>query len=517
VKPCGLRWLVAVVLAFGSSFAFAVDWEYAVRPGESLWQIAHRYCGSGRGVDRLASHNGLKTPNALRAGVVLRIPVDCLIRQPVNARLLEVDTTASLERVGVQLTPSAGDEIHMGDTLTTGASFAVVEFADQSRLTIRPNSVVSFVMLTAHGESGMVDTLLRLRKGRVQHAVEGGSGQGHQHRIATPVGAAAVRGTKFRVEILDGEVATVATTEGEVGFSQVSAVSTPVPAGQGLVASVTSSRTEPLLPAPEIGVVLRAGVGSSLSWGEVTDATGYRVTLFSQVKLVVEFVVTANHWNVDAPLGAYTLTVRALAPSGLEGLDARSALEVIPAAPSGQLASADHAGLPIQFQWTPSLDDPGPFVVRVRSATGNIKEYPTQSSAFELALAAGTYDWQVQSNQGTESEWVPLALKPEAPEGLAASRQNRDKPLLLSLENVPESVTAYRVEILRSGQVVVERDFEAASTLNIEGVPNCHPCQVRVAATTADLASDYTQLEYRDPPGHPWPIYVVLALLAIAL
>lgn len=517
MKPRGLRWFVAVVLAFGNSFAFAVDWEYAVRPGENLWQIAHRYCGNERGVDRLAWHNGLKTPNALRAGVVLRIPVDCLIRQPVNAKLLDVDATATLERAGVQLTVSAGDEIRMGDTLTTGASFAVVEFADQSRLTIRPNSVISFVMLTAHGESGMVDTLLRLRKGRVQHAVESGSGQGHQHRIATPVGAAAVRGTKFRVEILHGEVATVATTEGEVGFSQVSAVSTPVPAGQGLVASVTSSRTEPLLPAPVIGAALRAGVGSSLSWGEVADATAYRVTLFSQAKPVAESVVPTSSWNVDAPLGVYVLTVRAVAPSGLEGLDAKTSLEVLPAAPSGQVTTADHAGTPVQFRWTPSSDDPGPFIVRVRNALGSIKEYPTESPAFELALEAGTYDWQVQSNRGTESGWILFALKPEAPVGLAASRQKRDKPLLLTLEATSQSITAYRVEILRSGQLVAERDFEPASTLSIDGVPNCRPCQVRVAAAAADLESDYTQLEYRDPPGHPWPIYVVLALLAIAL
>ena len=267
-----------------------------------------------------------------------------------------------------------------------------------------------------------------------------------------------------------------------------------------------------------IGAALRAGVGSSLSWREVADATAYRVTLFSQAKPVAESVVPTSSWNVDAPLGVYMLTVRAVAPSGLEGLDAKTSLEVLPAAPSGQVTKADHAGTPVQFRWTPSGDDPGPFVVRVRSALGSIKEYPTESPAFELALEAGTYDWQVRSNRGTESGWILVALKPEAPVGLAASRQKRDKPLLLTLEATPQSITAYRVEILRSGQIVVERDFEPASTLSIDGVPNCHPCQVRVAAAAAaDLESDYTQLEYRDPPGHPWPIYVVLALLAIAL
>ncbi len=517
MKLSGLRWLVAAAFVFGSPIALAVDWEYAVRPGESLWQIAHRYCGNEQGVERLARHNGLKAPNVLRAGSVLRIPVDCLIRQPVNAKLLEVDATASLERAGVQLTPSAGDEIRMGDTLSTGATFAVVEFADQSRLTIRPNSQISFVMLTAHGESGMVDTLLRLRKGRVQHAVESGGGQGHQHRIATPVGAAAVRGTKFRVEMLDGEVATVATTEGEVGFSQAAAASTPVPAGQGLVASATSSHTEPLLPAPAIDAVVRAGVGSSLVWGTVVDATGYRVTLFSRGKPIAESVVSLNRWDVDAPLGEYVLTVRAVAPSGLEGLDAKMKLEVVPAAPSGQVASAHHAGATIQFGWTASSDDPGPFVVRVRSSDGNVKEYPSESSPFESSLAAGTYDWQVQSNQGTESAWLQLSLKPEAPSGLTASRQKRDVPLQLTIGPTTQSIASYRVEVLRSGELVARKDFEPASTLSIDGVPNCHPCQIRMSATAAGVESDYTQLEYRDPPGHPWPIYIVLALLALSL
>ena len=95
---------------------------------------------------------------------------------------MELDSTVLLVDADVArptLLSALGDEIRMGDTLSTGASFAVVEFADQSRLTIRPHSVISFVMLTSHGESGMVDTLLRLRKGKVQHAVESGGGPRH--------------------------------------------------------------------------------------------------------------------------------------------------------------------------------------------------------------------------------------------------------------------------------------------------------------------------------------------------
>jgi len=517
VKRTALRWLVALALVSGSTTALAVDWEYAVRPGESLWQLAHRYCGNVKGVDRLARHNGLNTPHALRAGTVLRIPVDCLIRQPVNARLLEVDATVSPERAGVQLTPRAGDEIRMGDTLTTGERFAVVEFADQSRLTVRPHSVISFLMLTAHGDIGMVDTLLRLRKGRVQHAVESGTGQRHHHRIATPVGAAAVRGTKFRVEMPDGAVATVATTEGEVDFSQASAGSTHVPAGQGLVASATSSYTEPLLPAPAIDSVVRAGVGASLSWREVADVTGHRVTLFKDGKPIDESVSSVNQWDIDAPLGVYTLAVRAIAPSGLEGLDANTALEVVHAAPSGEIATADHAGVPVRLSWTASVDDPGPFVVRVRGSTGEPMEYPTAAPTIELSLQAGNYEWQVASASASEARWLPLSLEPESPARLTVTRQTRDLPLQITLSPATQSFVAYRVEVLRNGKVVAEREFEQASKLAIEAVPNCQPCQVRVAATAAGLLSDYTQSEYRDLPGHPWPIYVVLALLAIPL
>ncbi len=512
-----LRGLVALVLMAGSCAARAVDWEYAVRPGDSLWQLAHRYCGNVPGVERLAKHNGLNSPDALRPGMVLRIPVECLIRRPANARLVVGESSVFIERAGAQLTLRAGGEIQMGDTLTTGDQFAVVEFADQSRLTIRPHSVISFLMLTAHGDSGMVDTLLRLRKGRVQHDVKGGSGQGHHHRIATPVGAAAVRGTKFRVEVPDGEGATVATTEGEVGFAQESFGSTSVPAGQGLVASTTGSYTEPLLPAPDIDSVASAGVGSRLSWSEVVNATGYRTTLFRDGKPVDESVLSENHWDVDVPLGVYLLTVRAIATNGLEGLDAQVTLEVVPAAPSGAQANPDHAGVPVQFSWTPSAEDPGPFVVRVKGSTDDPQEFETTSSTLEVSLEPGNHEWQVVSRSGSAGEWQPLSLKPEPPSGVTVARQARELPLLISSSHASESIGGYRVEVLRHGKVVTEREFGRTSNLIIEEVPNCQPCQVRVAVTAAGLLSDYTQLEFRDSPGHPWPIYLVLALLAVSL
>ena len=518
------RWFCVLVIALCafSSPAVANDWEYTLRPGESIWQVAVRYCGSKSAVQRLVQHNNVQRPEQLRAGTVLQIPVDCLVKQPVNATLVAADSSVQLERDGTRMGVKEGDTIRMGDTLFTADSFAVVEFADRSRLTIRPNSTVSFLLLAAHGESGMVDTLMRLRKGRVQHVVEGDGGKGHRHRIATPVGAAAVRGTRFRVELPTGDVATVATTEGEVGFLQSTGPTTAVPAGLGLVANEAGSRTEPLLPAPALGARRQASQLTTLRWDAVAEATGYRLTLSVDGRPVDESVVTAPEWLVDAPLGSYQLAVRAIAASGLEGLDATAALDIVHAAPEPQAATISHAGEPVRFQFVPASGDPGPFVVRVRTPDDHITEYPTPANEVAIALAPGRYDWQVVGSRGVEGAWSSIALKPAPPAGVSfsrpsSSRRSRADPIQVA-PPLPEGDSGgYVYEIVKAGKVIRSGQLESGADLMITDVPACYPCQIRLANTTLGLQSDYTEVEYRDSPGHPWPIYVALALLALAL
>ena len=60
------------------------DWFYTLRPGDDLWQIALRYCGSGNQATAIAAHNGLQNPTQLRAGQRIAIPVAWLAFAPTR-------------------------------------------------------------------------------------------------------------------------------------------------------------------------------------------------------------------------------------------------------------------------------------------------------------------------------------------------------------------------------------------------------------------------------------------------
>lgn len=513
------RWLAAVGLMLLCLPASAGDWEYSVRPGESLWQIATRYCGSHRHAERLLRHNGLADAAALRAGVVLRIPVDCLVMQPASAKVVESGAGATLVRHGTPVPATSGQVIEMGDSLVTGEGFAVVEFADGSRLTVRPQSEIQFVLLSTHGASGMVDTLTRVRKGRVQHQVnsnQGRTGPEHRHRISTPVGAAAVRGTEYRVELPSEDKTTVATTRGAVNFGTATAASIAVPAGTGVVATPASTAAENLLPAPVLPDALRKGQGRPIEWPAVEGARAYRVTLSGAGTPLGEAVVDSPAWTVDAEPGHYTLTLRAIASSDLEGMDASTPLEVIPAGPSG--LGSDTAGANsdlVRLRW--NATGPGPFAAHIEGAGAPI-ELAAQRGLAEASLPPGRYRWRVK---GVDTDWsdpAEFVVVPRPATGAVAQRKGPRDPLVLTWQPPAHDVSAYHLRVSASGRTLIDREISTPSvTLDELSGVRCSPCTVAVATRAAGLESDYTAFEYRDPAGHPWPLYVVVALLLIGL
>lgn len=509
--------LCAGLLLLLPAFALPSEWEYSVRPGESLWTLATRYCGSHRHVDELVKYNGLGDPAALRSGMVLRFPVSCLVKQPTPATLVEGSAGLRLLRDGADVTIQPGDRIEMGDTLSTGTGFAVVQFADGSQLTIRPGSEVDFVLLSAHGSSGMVDTLTRLRKGRVQRAVEGN--RGSRHRINTPVGAAAVRGTRYRVELPATGKSTVATTRGEVAFAASSGSIVPVPAGTGVVATAAASVKEDLLPPPTLPAAIRIGQGRVVEWPAVEGATGYRVTLSGAGMPISEAVVESAAWPVDAQIGHLNLGVRAIAASELEGNDASTPIEVIASGPTGLDATA--SGGRVRLLWSASAADSGPYTARIDDGTGT-HEVPAEAGLAEVTLVPGRYRWQVRGQQSDWSDPAEFVVHPQPVSALTAGRNKPGEPLTLRWTAPDHPVDAYVLTVVRGGKTVVEREIKAVDgdvsiTADELAGMRCAPCEVRIVTQAAALASDYTALEYRDPPGHPWPIYVVLALILVAL
>jgi hypothetical protein len=516
-----LRWLAAIGVLLLQPQVQATDWEYAVRPGDSIWTISSRFCGSHRHSAVLVRHNGLEKDAQVRAGSVLRIPVSCLAREPASARLIESAADARVVHEGQGIEARVGAPINMGDTLITESGFVVVEFADGSKLTVRPHSEVQFVLLSAYGESGMVDTLTRLRKGRVQHATEPGGSKGHRHRIATPVGAAAVRGTAYRVDIPEAGKTTVATTRGEVGYEQGIRPVLPLPAGTGVVATAEGANKSDLLPAPELPRAIRKGQGKLIEWGAVAAARGFRITLEGAGVPLLEAVVAEPRWIVEAPPGHYTFVVRAIAADDLEGLDAVAPLEVLQAGPSG--LGTESGPDSVRLRWRAAGE--GPFTARIARMTDdgeNAEEIAAQPDGLQTQLPPGAYRWQVKSAASDWSDPAEFVVSPGVVTGLVVRREDSGRsvkgPVRIEWTAPAHDVTGFGLRVRSGNTLVVDREIAGDVVLldELRGI-RCSPCSVEVTTRAAGLESDYTQAEFRDRPGHPWPLYLVLPLLLLGL
>lgn len=326
-------WLLVILLGITMP-AFASEWTFTLRPGETMGQLAERCCGDATLGDQISQFNHIDQRMGPPAGARLRIPVPLLRRQPLAATLVY---TVGLVTDGNGLALQSGASLSMGQKLQTGsAGLALVRFADDSTLQLGNDAEVEFDTLSAYGDTGMVDTLVHLQRGRVELRVIKQSG--NRLRVETPSGIAAVRGTTFRVAVepmianqLSGPSrGLVETTTGLVGFNQsaTSADETSVEAGYGVVASASGVVKEALLQPP--GPVAIPSVTTSkkpLRWPKLQGARRYQVQVGQDVAGKMQWRPSVQTKKRAFPLkglavGDYQIRVRGIAASGLHGMDA---------------------------------------------------------------------------------------------------------------------------------------------------------------------------------------------------
>ena len=275
--------LLALVMALPAN---AQDWVYSTRPGDNLWNLSEKYLTGVGLFKRLQKYNGITDPLHMRPGTRVRVPVAWLRVQPVDVGVLEVRGDASVQRAadGTTAAIARGDRLAAGDTLHTGSAGRVVlEFADGSRMLVRGDSDITFDRLSAYGETGMVDTRVRMIGGRVENEVTPAAGPASRFEIETPAAVAAVRGTRFRVgadaettrsEVIEGRVRVSGSGKGrslDGGFGLVATTAAASPAagagarlaargrrGTGAVAGVRTARRCRDLPRRDLW---RAGCG----------------------------------------------------------------------------------------------------------------------------------------------------------------------------------------------------------------------------------------------------------------
>jgi hypothetical protein len=68
----------------------AHDWIYTARPGDNIWNLTEKHLTGIRYWKRLQEYNQLATPDRIRPGTRLRIPIRWLKVQPASARVIAV-------------------------------------------------------------------------------------------------------------------------------------------------------------------------------------------------------------------------------------------------------------------------------------------------------------------------------------------------------------------------------------------------------------------------------------------
>ncbi|MGE6332371.1 FecR domain-containing protein [Stenotrophomonas sp. NPDC077659] len=420
------------------ALAAAQDWNYRVRPGDTLWDLGGLYLKADVPWQQLQQHNRIDNPYRLPPGGLLRFPVRWLRVEPAPARVLAVRGSVWLTAANGSATRAllAGELLHSGDTVQTAADASVtVEFADASRLQLREHSQLRLDQLSRYGRTGMVDTRMRLQQGRASNRVTPARGPASRYIIDAPTATSSVRGTLFRVSAGDGPQA--GATEVLEGRVQVSnrhghRLVRPGHASRSARADVAPEAASVLLPAPQLrsDATTLAPLPAQLAWQPVAGAEHYRIeVVLAATPEILLFAATTTDTSLiidDLPPGALRLLLRAVDAQGVEGLDASADFLVSDQPPPpltvspvhGQTVNSDRP----RFRWSQA---PG-----ARSSVLQIADEPRflaplqqqASTGTALRLAAplppGQYFWRVASRddkgrQGPFGQALPLQLTDE--------------------------------------------------------------------------------------------------------
>ena len=383
-----------------------LEWAYPVQVGDTLVDIAARHLDPSVAWPRLARLNQLERPRRLKPGSLLRIPLGWLRHDPQRAEVVHL--RGDVQRIaGSQSTPLAlGDRLRPGDRVETGPSAsATLRFADGSRLLLTPGSLLRIDQAGQHADSHSVITRVGVQRGSTEIQVDPRAAERRRFEISTPIVNLGVRGTQFRthagvddtrIEVLSGRVAAGDDVTVDAGFGSVARPGVPVSAPVRLAAapdlSAVPGRIEqtPLL----------------LEWAAVAGVQGYRAQLWSagpQGELLLDgrFALPAAAWP-QLPDGHYQLRVRVVDGHGLEGLDARQALQLATQPPAPALLqpapAARERQSAVTLHWAASPQAVGYRLQVARQADFSAPEIDQElgpQATTTLVLAPGAYHWRL--------------------------------------------------------------------------------------------------------------------------
>jgi len=526
------------------NYARAADWIYVVSTGDNLWDISKRYLRSATDWSKVQKINQLQDPNWVKPGTRLRIPMSWIAENSVGAAVSAAQGRCTVLRSdGLQETLAAGAELHLGDRVQTfDESTLAITFADSSIVILDANSVLALDHLSAYGNTGMVDSRLRLLKGRLETDVESAKGPGSRFEIHTASAISAVRGTHYRMSASEEDAKSrIEVTGGIVDVASSSAVSNvELNRGYGSVVEAGQAPLPPqaLLEAPSLislpNTLSRANW--TINWTPVPGAEGYRARLADSASFeTIQWQLVTSDTSLKLPAlsdGTYYLRIRAIDALGLEGLE-HEAMLIQAAYPEPPLPLNPSDGstfteqLPA-FTWARS-DEAASYHLQVaRDADFNRIVFDVQNTAttqFESTdqAAPGDWYWRVASTTKDDKtgpfggiRHFEISPKPTTPNVEAKSTE---KDITLSWRGDRPGET-YRVQIARDRDFrnIVSDKTQTKTDLLVKYARGSER-YVRIQTIDANghAAAWGAVQEIPAGPGHDWKVVLGAILVAILI
>jgi len=412
--------------------------DFTIVRADTLYDLSHNVFVSPSAWREVARLNGLRNPDLITPGQVLRVPLRLMRPTLVNGRLVSVTGDV---RIG-DSAAAVGALLEEGQTVQTGVSSStVIELADGSRLKLPPSSLASLAASRHYGArpyakitAGAPDTSANMSTATAADVQPGGWFAGALRvlrgsvevfatklqrakplEVITPTAVVGVRGTHYRVGLSgDAGASTHAEVlEGAVRFDvPVSTLGVDLTTGLGAIAGPGTSGpvVVNLLPAPDLSdlptLFNRPVVRASLA-----PETG-RVRVQIAADESFDKTVRDQHFEsgtevriVDLEDGQWYLRMRRVDDQGIEGYDSTRSFVLKarpePAAPQSPRAGSVQSVGTVNFSWlqnsvAPSVRlqvaEDGEFT-RLVIDRDNLAE---GSLSVEMNTAA-VYFWRLQS------------------------------------------------------------------------------------------------------------------------
>ena len=405
------------ILAASATRAWADgrELELTIKGGDTLIGLADRYLARPAEWPKVQRLNKVPDPKRLVPGSTLRIPVDLLREESVQAEVLAVTGTAS-KGDGARL--AAGERLSPGTVIRTGQDgFVTVRAPDGALIALQPGSEARLTGIGRYVNTDIFTTVVRMISGRVEAAVDRLRGPS-RFEVQTDLAVAGVRGTRFRVAASTGARprAQSEVLEGAVEFAgKAPGARVAIAAGFGSVTDDAGIPRAPaeLLQAPALTAAdaLQERLVTRFRFPAVTGAGNYRAQVARDRDFrtgIAEGVFTTPEIKfADLADGDYYLRARAVDALGLEGRDAVFAFR-LKARPEAPLATAPAANGKLrataaEFTWAaqPEANAYRIQVAEDESFARIVHDEAVSGEAFtSKQMPFGEYFWRIRSIKG---------------------------------------------------------------------------------------------------------------------